>query len=66
MGKSPQSKAIKKVEKSTSSKTAASQDQFSLRAAANEDLSSENHVWSLDDEDSKMEMDCHTLLLITS
>ena len=51
MGKSPQSKATKKVEKSTSFTAAAAPDQFSLRATANEDISNEDHVWSLDDED---------------
>ena len=51
MGKSPQSKATKKVVKSTSSTPATAPDQSSLRAAANEDISSEDHVWSLDDED---------------
>ena len=51
MGKSPQSKATKKVEKSTSSTAAAAPDQSSLRAAANEDISNEDQVWSHDDED---------------
>ena len=51
MGNSPQSKATKKVEKSTSSTAAAAPDQSSLRAAANENISNEDHVWSHDDED---------------
>ena len=52
MGKSPQSKASKKFEKSTSSTAAASQDQSSIGAGANEDISNEDQVWSLDDEGS--------------
>ena len=51
MGKSPQSKATKKVEKSSSSTAAAASDQPSLRAAANEDICNEDHVWAHDDED---------------
>ena len=51
MGKSPQSKATKKVEKSSSSTAAAASDQPSLRAAANEDICNEDHVWAHDGED---------------
>lgn len=51
MGKSPQSKATKKVEKSSSSTAAAVSDQPSLRAAANEDICNEDHLWADDDED---------------